>query len=152
MICIANGSSVALAFSGVRKDWRGEVGLNEGDLGFPQHTGPLHSITSQPSPEKKPQKKQTLSCAPPSRVLALVPGSHHSCLCSLPGLLLTPEESTTGSLFCGEEAWTALLLLGALSPLTSLIRSKKATARTEWGKLVSYFFKSQVMRLLLLLP
>lgn len=121
-------------FSGVRKDCGGRWGWADGgDRGFPQHTGLLDSITSHPSLKKK--KKKTLRCTPPPRVLALVPGSHHSCLSSLPGLLFTTEESTTGSLFCREEAWTTLLLLGVLSPLTSPIRSKKGSARTECGKL-----------------
>lgn len=38
MICIANGSSVALAFSRVRKDWGGW-----GDLGVPTRHRPLYT-------------------------------------------------------------------------------------------------------------
>lgn len=118
--------------------WEEERSDGAGRSGFPQHTGPLDSIPSHPSPEEKRERKKrkTLRCTPPPRVLALVPGSQHSCLPSLPGLLLTTEESTTRPLFCKEEAWTALLLLGVLSPLTSPIRSKGGSAQTECRKLV----------------
>lgn len=102
MICIANGSSVALAFFWSQKRVEGGGGWE--DRGFPHHT-------------------------PPPVVPALVPGSHRSCLSpSLPGLLLT----TTGSLLGGEEAWTTPLPYRnrIVSPHRT-IRSKKENSQSQ---------------------
>lgn len=87
----------------------------------------LHNLTPLP-PRKKPSAALLL---PESQPLSQDPTTAASAC--LPGLLLTTEESTTGSLFSREEAWTTLPLLGVLSLLTSPIRSKRGllTQRRE---------------------
>lgn len=80
MICIANGSSVALVFFW-SQNRVGEGGGGWEDRGFPHHTPP--PVVLAPCPRIPPQLP----------------------LPSLPGLLLT----TTGSLLGGEEAWTTPL-------------------------------------------
>lgn len=119
MICIANGSSVALAFFWSQKRVEGGGGVRRS--GVPT----THSSSCSPSPCPR---------IPPQLPLP-----------SLLGLLLT----TTGSLLDGEEAWTTLL------PYRNRIVSPHRTIRSKKGELTESdlsFYKSRVMRLLLLAP
>lgn len=113
MICIANGSSVALAFFWSQKRVEGG-GLG----GWMRSSGVPTSHSSSRSPSPCPR-------IPPQLPLP-----------SLPGLLLT----TTGSLLGGEEAWTTPLPYRSriVSPHRT-IRSKKG-ALTE---LVLSFLKAE---------
>lgn len=102
MICIANGSSVALPlfFSGVKKK---KNPLKRGRSGGSHNTQALLSklITSQPLP------RNTHQCDPP--LPGLRPWFQDPTTAaspSLPGLCsLSSEASTTGSLFGREKAW-----------------------------------------------